>query len=117
MNDLLIVYIGGGRWVARVTNTGIEYPFRFLAEQPDLSELCVQSLALAMQSGREQVIQSIAGNGIFDLPRGVQPEAVVSDLFDATQTMIVGEAEVFVAETVLSEELEGAGQALLAAMA
>ncbi len=116
MNDLLMVFTSEGRWVARVTNTDIEYAFRFLAEEPDLSELCMQSLALAMQVGRDQVIRSIARNGIFDLPEGVQPEAVVSDLFDATQALFVGEARVFVAEVVLSEELQGAGRALLAAL-
>ncbi|SFQ03268.1 hypothetical protein SAMN05443579_12052 [Variovorax sp. PDC80] len=53
MNDLLILEIGQGRWVARVANTDIEYAFKYLVEEPDLSSLCVQSLALAMQSGRQ----------------------------------------------------------------
>lgn len=87
MNDLLILEIEQGRWVARVANTDIEYAFKYLVEEPDLSSLCVQSLALAMQSGRQQVIDSIAGNGIFDLPAGTPPETVVAELFDATAAL------------------------------
>ncbi len=116
MNDLLILEIGQGRWVARVANTDIEYAFKYLAEEPDLSSLCVQSLALAMQSGRQQVIDSIAGNGIFDLPAGTQADVVVAELFDATAALRFEEATIFVAQVVLADELEGAGVALLAAV-
>ncbi|MGQ2995791.1 hypothetical protein [Variovorax sp.] len=114
MNDLLILEIEQGRWVARVANTDIEYAFRYLVEEPQLSSLCVQSLAVAMQSGRQQVINSIAGNGIFDLPAGTPPETVVAELFDATAALRYEGAAIFVAETVLADELEQAGIKLLA---
>ncbi|WP_398493455.1 hypothetical protein [Variovorax sp.] len=116
MNDLLILEIEQGRWVARVANTDIEYAFRYLVEEPQLSSLCVQSLAMAMQSGRQQVINSIAGNGIFDLPPGTQPQTVVAELFDATAALRYEEATIFVAQAVLADELEEAGIALLAAV-
>ncbi|MES2248429.1 MAG: hypothetical protein V4645_14195 [Pseudomonadota bacterium] len=116
MNDLLMVYTSEGRWVARVANAGIEYAFRYLAEEPDFSGLCVRSLALAMRVSREQVIQSIAGNGIFDLPDGIPAERVVGELFDATQVLRVGGGPVFTTEAALAQDLDGAGEALLVAL-
>jgi hypothetical protein len=112
MNDLLMEYIDG-RWFARVSNVDIVYAFRYLAEEPDLSSVCVQSLAMAMKAGRQQVIDSIAANGIFDLPGNVLPQDVVATLFDATQSLVSGGVPIFTAETVLADELDGAGDAML----
>lgn len=118
MNSLLIVLRTDGRWVARVSNVEIEYFFRYLPEEPDFGTLCVQSLAMAMKGGREQVVESIANNGIFELGAGMEPQEMVGVLFDTTNTLFFNDAilPIFTAEETIAGALDVAGTCLLDAL-
>jgi len=119
MNTLFIVLLdpGDGKWVARVSNTEIEYPFRYLASDPDVGTQCVRELAMAMQAGEDQVIKRITERKIFDLEASDDaPEEMVGQLFNATDAISLGEDSIpfFAPEVALSGVLEDAGTALLA---
>ena len=112
MPSLLISRING-IWQASPANSGVSFVFQTVEGS---QETAVQQLAAAMQEGPGA---TVAGTPeIFEIPEGYTPDEVVSTLFDATDILTFGERIIYgtVGEEFLIDDLEAAGEALMAAL-
>lgn len=115
----LLINIVNGQWVASVANTNIRYNFvgDLLDEQAD----SVQLLAGGMRATETDSVADFAANigDALEVPNGVAGMQVVTDLFSATDTIILGGRVVYgtVGADFLLDSLDEAGTALLLALA
>lgn len=112
MPSLLIARVNG-IWQASPANSGVSFVFQAIDGS---QETAVQQLAAAMQDGAGATIEGAPE--IFEIPEGYTPDEVVSALFDSTDILTFGERIIYgtVGEEFLIDDLEMAGEALMAAL-
>src|SRR5215216_1558567 len=114
----LLIQLVNNQWFASVANTNIQYRFagQFFVDQVQ----CVRALAQAMNVAGENVAalaQNIGNALVF--PQEVQGMVVVNNLFAGTDTVVLGTRVIYgvVGDEFLLDDLDGAGTALLLALA